>query len=118
MPAIKNRPEPGTIPRMGPDIMLPPRYWELLSLLADGLNNVDIASAMDLKPKTVENYINDMFTRLDLNDSEVNPRVSAAKWYWARRKVSANHYIFEVDALPVIIEVRREPGNFSGRMIK
>ena len=104
---------------MEPDLRLPPRYWELLSYLAEGQTNVDIASRMDLKLKTVENYINDIYTRLGLEQSLLMPRVSAAKWYWARRDMIANHYIFEVDALPVIIEVRREPaGNFSGRMIK
>ena len=69
--------------------------------------------------KTVENYINDIYTRLGLEQSLLMPRVSAAKWYWSRRDMIKHHYIFEVSELPVIIEVRREPaGNFSGRMVK
>ncbi len=103
---------------MEPDLRLPPRYWELLSYLADGQTNADIASRMHLKLKSVENYISDIYTRLALVDGLQMPRVAAAKWYWTRRNLIKNHYIFEVGELPVIIEVRQEPsGNFQGRVV-
>ena len=107
------------MPSMEPDIRLPPHYWELLGLLADGLNNADIADAMHVKLATVEKYINTVYGLLHLSPDVVNLRVSAAKWYWARRNMIQHHYIFEVSELPVIIEIRREPaGNFGGRMVK
>ena len=53
-------------------------------------------------------------TLLGIDHERQNCRVSAAKWYWSR-KMGLRHYIIETEQLPVVVEVRRKPGeNFAG----
>ena len=96
-----------------PEIKLTPRQWELLGLLAEGLNNADIALKMRITPHSLENNITGLYIRLGVDHQRQHCRVSAAKWYWSR-KMGLRHYIIEAEQLPVVVEVRRRPG---GRVI-
>ena len=83
------------------------QYWELLGYLADGLSNSEIADLMQVKLRTVENYIGDIYCLLELDQNVVNARVQAAKWYWNRHNVLKNQ-IIKVENLPLILEVGRD----------
>ena len=57
---------------------LTPRQLEVLSLMAQGYNNVAIAENLVLGPKSVENYINAIYQELSLSQGDhIHPRVSA-----------------------------------------
>ncbi len=45
---------------------LTPRERELVELMARGLNNLEIAAALELSPKTVKNYITSVFAKLEV----------------------------------------------------
>jgi DNA-binding NarL/FixJ family response regulator len=47
---------------------LSPRETEVLSLLAEGLSNAEIAARMVVGPETVKTYVSRVFTKLDLRD--------------------------------------------------
>lgn len=49
------------------------REYEVLILIAEGLNNKDIADRLYISEKTVKNHVSNIFKKLDLND-----RVQAA----------------------------------------
>lgn len=49
------------------------REYEVLTLIAEGLNNRDIANRMFISEKTVKNHVSSIFKKLELND-----RVQAA----------------------------------------
>lgn len=49
------------------------REYEVLILIAEGLNNKDIAEKLYISEKTVKNHVSNIFKKLDLND-----RVQAA----------------------------------------
>ncbi|WP_353095227.1 response regulator transcription factor [Tissierella praeacuta] len=49
------------------------REYEVLILIAEGLNNKDIADSLYISEKTVKNHVSNIFKKLDLND-----RVQAA----------------------------------------
>lgn len=49
------------------------REYEVLVLIAEGLNNKDIAERLYISEKTVKNHVSNIFKKLDLND-----RVQAA----------------------------------------
>lgn len=49
------------------------REYEVLTLIAEGLNNKDIAKKMFISEKTVKNHVSSIFKKLELND-----RVQAA----------------------------------------
>ncbi|MDO9174511.1 MAG: helix-turn-helix transcriptional regulator, partial [Actinomycetota bacterium] len=49
---------------------LSPREREVLSLMAQGLSNVAIASALVVSGGAVEKHISSIFTKLDLPPSE------------------------------------------------
>ncbi len=53
-------------------------------------------------------YLHQIYNLLEIDLELVNARVTAASWYWSRRGMIK--YILGVDDLPMIIEVRREPG--------
>ena len=72
---------------------LSPQYWELLGYLADGLSNSDIADLMQVKLRTVEDDIHDIYSLLELDRNVVNARVQAAKWYWSQRSQLKKHTI-------------------------
>jgi DNA-binding NarL/FixJ family response regulator len=47
---------------------LTPREREIVALIADGLGNQAIARRLDLSPKTVMNYVSNVFTKLHVAD--------------------------------------------------
>jgi DNA-binding NarL/FixJ family response regulator len=47
---------------------LTPRELEVLRLIAEGLNNSEIAEALVISEKTVKNHINNIFSKLHVND--------------------------------------------------
>jgi len=47
---------------------LTPRELEVLSLIAEGLNNKEIAQELVISEKTVKNHINNIFSKLHVND--------------------------------------------------
>ncbi len=84
--------------------------------LAEGCNNVDIAARMQITRHTVENYLHQIYNLLEIDQEQVNARVTAARWYWSRKELIKHHYIVEVDDFPLTIDVRRSSaGNFVGR---
>jgi DNA-binding NarL/FixJ family response regulator len=54
--------------RLAPFPELTDRERELLELLADGLNNADIARRLYLSVKTVRNHVSNIFTKLQVAD--------------------------------------------------
>ncbi len=91
-----------------PEITFTPCQWELLRLLAEGLNNSDIAGRMNLAVRTVEKQTSIIYSALGLDWQRVNARVAAARWYWSR-KMNRRHYIVEASELPIVVEVRSAP---------
>ena len=49
------------------------REYEVLMLIAEGLNNKDIAERLYISEKSVKNHVSNIFKKLELND-----RVQAA----------------------------------------
>jgi DNA-binding NarL/FixJ family response regulator len=47
---------------------LTPRELEVLKLIASGLTNQQIAEELTLSEKTVKNHINNIFSKLHVND--------------------------------------------------
>ena len=93
-------------------INLTPRQWQFLALLAEGYTNADISLRMAIRPKTAENYALEIYSILFGDDRTLNPRVAAAAWYLANKKI--RRYVIEATDLPVLIEVRKRPGgNFA-----
>ena len=78
---------------------LTPRQLEVLSLLAEGYSNPTIAEKLILTTKSVENYVNAIFQKLELSPSsedneQFHPRVKAARLFmdymgYARAMVDA-----------------------------
>ncbi|GHA92242.1 DNA-binding response regulator [Streptomyces tendae] len=62
--AARIRPAEGT----AQDIPLTPREMEVLRLIADGLSNSEIASALVISPETVKTFVSRILTKLDLRD--------------------------------------------------
>jgi DNA-binding NarL/FixJ family response regulator len=58
--------EPGG--RDGPLGVLAPREIEVLTLIAGGLSNAEIAERMTIGPETVKTYVSRILTKLDLRD--------------------------------------------------
>lgn len=48
--------------------LLAPREVEVLRLIADGLSNAEIATALVISPETVKTYVSRILTKLDLRD--------------------------------------------------
>lgn len=44
------------------------REYEVLTLIAEGLNNRDIASSLFISEKTVKNHVSNIFKKIDVND--------------------------------------------------
>ena len=53
------------------------REREILSLLANGLSNAEIAQALHLAEGTIRNYVSAIFTKLDVAD---RTRAAALAW--------------------------------------
>ncbi|MGW3495230.1 response regulator [Streptomyces sp. NPDC001020] len=60
-------PQPPDPPSAHPDL-LTPRELEVWRLMATGLDNTEIASAMDISVSTVKNHITSLFGKLDVRD--------------------------------------------------
>ena len=59
------------------------RQWQMLRLAAQGYGNHHIADALELGPKTVENYFTGIYAELGLNFSgHALCRARAILWYW------------------------------------
>jgi DNA-binding NarL/FixJ family response regulator len=72
-PAIATRlidffsaPRPAALPQAFPE--LTERERELLELIAQGQNNTEIARRLVLSPKTVRNYVSNIFSKLQVAD--------------------------------------------------
>jgi DNA-binding NarL/FixJ family response regulator len=57
---------PGKQPSLFDD--LTPRELEVLKLIAEGLSNKEIAEELIISEKTVKNHINNIFSKLHVND--------------------------------------------------
>jgi two-component system response regulator NreC len=56
---------------------------KVLGLVAQGYNNTEIASRMDLSVKSVERWIETIYRELEIDSKgEINPRVEAARRYY------------------------------------
>ncbi|WNV86949.1 response regulator transcription factor [Umezawaea sp. Da 62-37] len=62
-----DRLKPG-VAAAGPVESLTRREREVLTLIAEGLSNAEIAAAMVLSPETVKTYVSRILTKLDLRD--------------------------------------------------
>lgn len=61
---------------------LTPRESEVLSLIAEGLNNTAVAEALVLSPKAVAKHINSIFSKLGLGDEDSAHRRVKAVLLW------------------------------------
>jgi DNA-binding NarL/FixJ family response regulator len=59
---------------------LAPQEERVLALVAEGLTNKEIASAMQLSDKTVKNYLSNMFQKL-----QISRRAQAATFFVKRQ---------------------------------
>lgn len=76
----------GNLGRSNPVAHLTRRQRQVLGLLAEGLTNGAIAARLDLSEKTIQNQINLIYDKLDIDRSgDVQPRVKAAVTYWRYR---------------------------------
>lgn len=67
------------VPEAAPDDRLSERENALAALVAEGLNNKEIAQEMNLSEGTVRNYLSDILEKLDLRD-----RTQLAVYYYKR----------------------------------
>jgi len=58
--------QPTTFPQALPE--LTEREQEILTLIAQGQNNATIAKQLSLSPKTVSNYVSNIFSKLQVAD--------------------------------------------------
>jgi DNA-binding NarL/FixJ family response regulator len=68
--------EVSTPPPAQPAPELTPREWEILTLIAQGASNREIAQGLYISEKTVKNHITSLLGRLELRD-----RTQAAIWF-------------------------------------
>ncbi|WP_084740320.1 response regulator [Cryptosporangium aurantiacum] len=68
---------------VGPDV-LAPRETQVLTLIAQGMSNAEIATELVLSPETVKTYVSRILTKLDLRD-----RVHAVVYAYRNGLVSA-----------------------------
>ncbi|AOY76652.1 response regulator [Clostridium formicaceticum] len=52
----------------GEEVKLTKREYEVLTLIADGLNNKEIACNLFISEKTVKNHVSNIFKKIDVND--------------------------------------------------
>jgi len=60
-----------------PPGLLSAREWQILALVAQGLQNKEIAGQMNISIHTVEKHLTHIYTKLFVGN-----RVGAAYWYW------------------------------------
>jgi len=70
-------------PTSSPITQLSPQAFRVLSLVAQGYNNTEIALRMDLSVKSVERWIETIYRELKIESKgDINPRVEAARQYY------------------------------------
>lgn len=63
---------------------LTPRQWDVLSLMAKGYRNQEIANELSLNLESVENYVNVIYRHIGLPTAKTEAganRVKAILWY-------------------------------------
>ena len=60
----------GPIGSLGPDLGLSAREAEIMSLIADGRTNGQIATRLFLAEKTVKNHVNRIYSKLGVDSRE------------------------------------------------
>lgn len=61
---------------------LTPRELEVLSCMANGYSNPNIANQLFVQPKTVEHYVNNIYSKFDLVENKfIDRRVQAVLIY-------------------------------------
>jgi DNA-binding CsgD family transcriptional regulator len=60
----------GSIGPIGPDLGLSAREAEIMSLIADGRTNGQIATRLFLAEKTVKNHVNRIYSKLGVDSRE------------------------------------------------
>lgn len=70
-------------PRTGRLRGLTPRQLDVVALMAQGYSNEAIAEHLGIRRKSVENSINEIYSRLGLTDHDrtIHPRVATVLWY-------------------------------------
>ena len=63
---------------------LTPREREVLALMAEGRSNAAIAAALVVTPRAVEKHVGNIFTKLDLPESDADHRRVLAVLRWLR----------------------------------
>ncbi|KAB3532867.1 response regulator transcription factor [Alkaliphilus pronyensis] len=54
--------------KLNSSVKLTRREYEVLTLIADGLNNKEIASSLFISEKTVKNHVSNIFKKINVND--------------------------------------------------
>jgi DNA-binding NarL/FixJ family response regulator len=65
------------------NFVLSSREIQVLSLIADGKSNKEIAIHLKISVSTVQNHIQNIFKKLNLDN-----RVDAAHFFWHRSKIA------------------------------
>jgi DNA-binding NarL/FixJ family response regulator len=65
------------------------RERELLSLVAAGMTDKQVAEEMCLTPATVKRHLANVYSKLNLTQPDCNPRVSASVWLVLRERERA-----------------------------
>lgn len=76
-------------PASSPITKLVPQAFKVLSFMAQGYNNTEIALRMDLSIKSVERWIETIYRELNIESKgAINPRVEAARQYYLMAGIS------------------------------
>lgn len=73
----------GEMPEDAPDLGLSAREAEIMSLIADGRTNGEIATRLFLAEKTVKNHVNRIYSKLGVDCREA----AIAQWHGAKAGV-------------------------------
>jgi LuxR family transcriptional regulator, positive regulator of biofilm formation len=65
------------------------RERELLSHVAAGMTDKQVAEAMCVTPLTVKQHLHNIYGKLDLASGDCNPRVTASVWLVLRERERA-----------------------------
>jgi DNA-binding NarL/FixJ family response regulator len=62
------------------------REREVLSLVAGGMTDKQVAESMAVSSKTIKQHLHNIYAKLNLSRPECSPRVSAAVWLVLREQ--------------------------------